>query len=128
VLQSRVVEPPDLLVATLHGVVTSNDQTTLVTWVRGVIQHAGAVRVLILLEEFAGWKPDASLEHAASWLGDDERISRMAIVGDRKWRQALLTIVAQPVRRIPIEYFDTETAARRWLTAHRAGIFHAMLI
>jgi hypothetical protein len=33
----------------------------------------------------------------------------------------MLTLMAQPVRRVPIAYFATEAAARRWLEPSRAA-------
>ena len=80
------------------------------------------------LTRFAGWNSGASLDDSALWLRDDEQVSRMAIVGDRAWRLALMTILAQPLRRIPIQYFETEKAARRWLMAHAAGALNTMFI
>ena len=127
-VRSRVFEPPDLLVANLDGVVTSSDQALLVSWVRDWIRRTGEVRLLIRLEEFAGWKADAALDEAALWLRDDEQVSRMAVVGHRTWRVAIMTILAQPLRRIPIQYFETEKAARQWLMAHAASTLNTMFI
>jgi hypothetical protein len=73
------------------------------------------VRILIVLDAFGGWVPDASIYNSRSWLGDDERVSRIAVVGRPEWRRSVLTLIAQPIRRLPIRYFDTETAARQWL-------------
>ena len=108
-------EPPDLVVATLTGVVTTPDQANLVARVRESIRIAGRVRLLVHIEQFAGWYPDNSLDNAALWLRDDEGVSRIAIVGQLDWKDAVLTLIAQPLRRIPIRYFETEEAARRWL-------------
>ena len=127
-VRSRVFEPPDLLVANLEGVVTADDQALLVAWVRDWIRRTGEVRVLVHLTRFAGWKVGASLDDSALWLRDDEQVSRMAVVGDRAWRVAVMTIVAQPLRRIPIEYFETEKAARQWLMAHATGALNLMFI
>lgn len=127
-VRSRVFEPPDLVVATLSGVVTSNDQAILVGWVRDLIRRFGEVRVLIVLHEFAGWKHESSLDSSALWLADNERMSRMAIVGDRKSRHAVLTTLAQPLRRIPIEYFETEREARRWLAADAESALRTLFI
>ena len=127
-VRSRVFEPPDLLVANLEGVVTADDQALLVAWVRDWIRRTGEVRVLVHLTQFAGWKVGGSLDDSALWLRDDEQVSRMAVVGDRAWRVAVMTIVAQPLRRIPIEYFETEKAARQWLMAHAAGTLNLMFI
>jgi hypothetical protein len=108
-------EPPDVMVVILRGLVTSHDQALLVAAVRASIGRTGAVRVLIILDAFAGWNPGASFDSAASWLEDDEGVSKIAIVGQREWKRSVLTLIAQPVRRLPIEYFETEAAARRWL-------------
>lgn len=118
---SRGFEPPDLLAATLTGVVTAADQATLVAWVRETLQRLGEVRLLVRLRDFGGWAPDASLEDVRLWLQDSDRVARMAIVGDAAWRISLLTFIAQPLRRTPIEYFDNEADARRWLGRAAAG-------
>jgi hypothetical protein len=39
----------------------------------------------------------------------------MAIVGEAEWKIPVLTLITQPLRRMPIEYFETESVARRWL-------------
>jgi hypothetical protein len=112
-------EPPDVIVAIIRGLITSHDQAELVTAVRASIGRAGAVRVLLILDGFAGWNPGASFDNAASWLEDDEGVSKIAIVGQREWKRGVLMLIAQPVRRLPIEYFETEAAARQWLEPDR---------
>jgi SpoIIAA-like len=113
---STGIEPPDVLVATVTGTLTTGDHVRIVEWIRSTIRMAGAVRVLLKLEQFAGWTPtDASADPSLLWLDDSEPVRKVAIVGDGRWRQQALTVTAQPVRRIPIDYFETETAAREWL-------------
>ena len=118
---SRHFEPPDLVTATLGGVVTAEDQIELLRFVRTAIATAGSVRVLLHLDGFAGWRPDARFEHHSLWLHDDEGVSRIGIFGDPEWKPAMLTLMAQPVRRVPIAYFATEAAARRWLEPSRVA-------
>ena len=113
---STVIETPDVLVATVTGTLTTGDQVQIIEWIRASIRTAGAVRVLLKLEQFAGWTPtDAAADPSMLWLEDSEPVCKLAIVGDARWRQQALTISAQPVRGIPIDYFETETAAREWL-------------
>ena len=113
---STVIEPPDVLVATVTGTMTTADQARLIAWIRAAIRSAGAVRVLVRLDRFAGWlAPDANVDPSTIWLRDDEPVRQLAIVGDPRWRQQVLTMTAQPVRGIPIHYFETEPAARAWL-------------
>jgi hypothetical protein len=112
---SRHFEPPDLVSATVVGVVTSSDQADVIEWIRHWIGDVGAVRVLVLLELFGGWQPPDSIDDPRMWLRDDEGVSKMAFVGAPAWKRSVLTILAQPLRRLPIDYFDSEFAARRWL-------------
>ena len=112
---TKTFEPPNLVVITLGGVVTPTDQADLVRSVREAVRSAGPVRLLVLLELFGGWHPSASLDDAALWLQDETDVSKIAIVGAPAWRRAVLTVIGQPLRRIPIDYFETEAAARRWL-------------
>ena len=108
-------ESPDLIAAAAGGVITADDQSRLVGFVRAAIATVGHVRVLLVLDRFAGWKLDASVDPQALWLRDDEGVSGVAIVGDPEWKAEVLTTMAQPLRQIPIAYFATEAAARRWL-------------
>jgi hypothetical protein len=112
---ARSFEPPDLVTATLTGVVTARDQAEVVSYVRAAIAMVGTVRILVVLEQVASWLPDAAFDCDMLWLRDDEGVTRAAIVGEPAWRVPVLTLLAQPVRRLPIKYFETEDAARRWL-------------
>ena len=115
VVRSIGLDPSGLVETTLTGVVTASDQLECVRFVRAAIATLGGVRVLIRLKEYAGWHYDARLDDHALWLRDDEGVRRMAIVGAPEWRVSVLTTIAQPLRQIPIVYFNTEAAARRWL-------------
>ena len=114
---SRMFEPPDLLVATVGGLLTAPDQGALVAWVRDTLETIEHVRLLVLLDRFEGWQSDPSFTDPTLWLHDDEGVAKMAIVGRPEWRLAMLTFLVQPLRRTPIEFFETEKAARRWLAA-----------
>ncbi len=121
---SRRFEPPDLVVATLRGVVSAHDQIDLLQAVRASIRRAGHVRLLILLDAFGGWNVGESINSPESWLDDDEEVSQIAIVGRREWKLSVLMLITQPLRRMPIKYFEDEVAARRWLGAGSASSVH----
>ena len=114
---SKAMEPPDLVVVTVGGVLTSHDQAEMVRWVRDAISTTGAVRVLVRLEDFAGWRYEPTAEAASIWRQDGEPVARMAIVGDSARRCAVLNAIAHSIRKMTIEYFGTESAARTWLAA-----------
>jgi hypothetical protein len=115
VVKSKAFEPPNLLVVTVADVMSSRDQAELVASVRDTIRNIGPVRVLLRLTEFAGWGHEAPLDNSTFWLQDHEAVTKMAIVGEPARRIAVLTAFAQPIRRIPIDYFGAEADARVWL-------------
>ena len=112
---NKALDPSGLVETTLTGVVTASDQVECVRFVRAAIATVGSVRVLIRLRGYIGWHHDPRLDADMLWLRDDEAVTRMAIVGAPEWRIPVLTMIAQPLRQIPIVYFNSEAAARRWL-------------
>jgi hypothetical protein len=112
---SRTFEPPDLVLVDVAGLITPRDQAVLVEWAREMLEIVREVRLLVVLHDFGGWKPDAAFGDTRLWLQDSDRVSKMAIVGDAHWRMSILAFIAQPVRQMPVEYFEEEAAARRWL-------------
>ena len=112
---SAAIEPPDLVVATLSGVITEADQGIVIAAVRKAIRDLGQIRLLVVLESFAGWQ-QAAFADQALWLRDDEGVTRIAIVGAPERRVEILTAVGQPLRLVPIQYFSDSAEARRWLT------------
>lgn len=113
----RSCDPDGLIEVTLGDIITAKDQAEVVKFVRAAITTLGTVRVLVRLEQFIAWHPEALTAEPALWLGDDEGVAMIAIVGDLSWRRTVLTLVAQPLRRVPIEYFTDDAMARRWLGA-----------
>ena len=103
-----------LVGATVAGAVTRADQRALVNLVQAAIARFGTVRVLIRVERYTGphhdgrFDPDSLCENL-----DGRGISRIAIVGERAWKTVSPASYRRP--HVPIEYFATEQAARRWL-------------
>ena len=121
---TRSVDPSGLVVATLAGAVTQDDQRELVGFVKDAIRRFGEVGVLIRLEQYTGWHHDARFDPDGLWSGyDGEGISRIAIVGEPAWK--IVAPLRPRYRRVPIEYFITETAARRWLDGRRVSARHS---
>jgi hypothetical protein len=75
------------------------------------------VRVLIQLDNFAGWAPDKGWGDVSSAEQVDPYIERMAIVGEPQWEGMVSAFTLKGLRPFPIEYFATrdEPKARQWL-------------
>lgn len=103
--------PSGLVAATVAGAVTRADERALVNLVRMAIARFGTVQVLIRVQRYAGPHHDGRFDPEGLWDGAGlEGISRVAIVGEPAWKT-----VTHRRTRVPIEYFATEQAARRWL-------------
>jgi len=107
-------EAPDLVRVTLQGRMAPADHAALLYFLTKAIERTGRIRLLIVLEGFEGWTI------GEEW-GDDELrletapVVKAAIVGEDRWKEEVFAFVGQPFRKMTIEYFDNEAAARSWL-------------
>jgi len=107
----------DFLHVRVSGVMTLKDQAALQDAARVLIARGLRPRVLAVLAGFAGWAKGQDWGDMSflSEHGDD--ISRMAIVGEERWRDDALMFVAKGLRATGIEYFTPADLdrARAWL-------------
>jgi hypothetical protein len=102
----------------ISGEMTVEDQRAVQRLVPTM--HGAALRVLVTLEDFAGWEKSAAWgEDAGFAAGEGDRIARMALVGDERWRAEALLFVGKGFRDTAIAYFsDAERhAAEAWVRA-----------
>ncbi|MEY3289727.1 MAG: hypothetical protein RLZZ419_1969 [Pseudomonadota bacterium] len=83
------------------------------------LEKFGQFRVLIELEDFEGWSKDTEWENS---LFLDEKsgvgMSKIAFVGDEKWKTEIFMFTGQPMRLMAIEFFPQEQfdQAQAWLS------------
>jgi len=80
-----------------------------------LIVRASNWKVLVLLEDFAGWAKESGWGNTALIEETDQNVDRMAIVGPPQWRDQVEMFTLKGLRPVDIEYFSTETDARAWL-------------
>jgi hypothetical protein len=95
------------------GKVTKADYEVLVPAVEGAVRDSGDVRLLLDLtamktEAAEAWGADLKFGHEFH-----KKITRMAIVGDKKW-EAWLTKLAQPFYAVEAEFFPSDQAESAW--------------
>jgi hypothetical protein len=83
------------------------------------LQREGRSRVLILADNFEGWERGADWSELSGQMELDANMQRMAIVGEKKWEDLALLFSGKGVRRVNIEFFTPQQAAKaqQWLTA-----------
>jgi len=106
-----------VVTARVSGTLTQKELTALQMSVGDIIQKQGVTRLLVLVENFNGWEAGATWGDFTFQLRHDASVERMAIVGDKTWKDLALLFTSQGLRPFPIEYFDTAqlVAARAWI-------------
>jgi hypothetical protein len=126
VVVSPSCSPSGLVVATVAGAVTRADERVLVNLVHAAVARFGTVRILIRVQRYAGPHHDGRFDPEGLWdVAGLEGISRIAIVGERAWKTVPATVCRR--QRVPIAYFATEQAARRWLFERCARAGHGAI-
>jgi len=109
-------ESPQLLVLRFHGMVPASEVAESQSAAAKMMER-GKLSMLVLLDGFEGWgKGDTDQWGDVSFLaGHDKDVTKMAIVGEERWREPVLMFAAVGFRRSPVRYFGDESTARAWL-------------
>jgi len=104
----------------ISGVMQVADQQAIQHVAADLLDHDPELRVLTILDHFEGW------ESSDAW-GDDweflmkygNRINRMAVVGEARWKDDALLFTGAGFRGTAIEYFPDSslTEAEAWVRA-----------
>jgi hypothetical protein len=81
------------------------------------IDKRGTIRLMIVLNHFAGWAP-GKWQSLAFYVQHGADIDRMAIVGDERWRSEMLMFAGADLRQGSVRYFSPpyRREAANWLT------------
>jgi len=81
------------------------------------IDRVGPIRLLVVLDRFEGWATADNWSDLTFYATHGDRIARLAIVGDERWRDDVLMFALAGLRSAPVEYFGGPEIeqARAWL-------------
>lgn len=81
--------------------------------------RVGHVRLLFLLDAFEGWVPHDDWRDLGFYVKHGDKIDRIAIVGDERWRSESMMFAAADLRKAPVEFFSEGRIAdaRVWLSS-----------
>lgn len=82
------------------------------------LERFGQFRLLVELEDFQGWSRESGWEDSYFLTEDTGRLSRLAFVGDEKWKDEVFMFVGKEMRSTGIEFFsqDQLAQAKAWLS------------
>jgi len=100
----------------VSGKLTKEAYQQFVPAVDAQIREQGKLRILFVMKDFHGWTAGAVWEDLKFDLKHWKDIERLAIVGDKKWEQGMVTF-CKPFTKAEIRYFDMAQLedARQWL-------------
>jgi SpoIIAA-like len=101
----------------IRGVLRKADLDRCQEAVLSHIERIGPVKLRVVLVEFEGWEVGADWRDLNFYLKHGDRIERIAIVGDERWRSEMLMFAAADLRKAPVEFFLEDADAWAWLSA-----------
>ena len=102
----------------LIGKLTVRDFQELQALARLSLEQFGRVLILVELEDFQGWSKETGWENSFFLEENGEGISKLAFVGDEKWKDEIFMFTGKPMRHTAIEFFpqDQIDQAQAWLS------------
>ena len=111
-------EPGNLYVLNISGVLNKAtvDNIQAVT-ARDIDGGADDLNILVVLQNFGGWKRGDNWGDIDFFAKYEQRIAKIAVVGDMRWETETQMFLAAGHRRGEVRYFapGQEDAARAWL-------------
>jgi hypothetical protein len=111
-------ESPNVIKVRLAGRVTAQEWHTALKDVAKLLTQEARASILLAAEGFEGWEP-GNWDDLSFQKENDDRIGRIAIVADQKWKDQVLMFAGQGLRKVDIRFFTPpETAqARQWVVS-----------
>ena len=105
-----------LLEVKASGKLSKEDYEHFEPVVTGLIQSAGKIKILFVMDDFHGWDLGAVWEDIKFATKHFRDIDKIAMVGEKDWEKWMATI-CKPFTMSSIKYFGAreEEAAREWL-------------
>ncbi len=107
-----------ILSAKVTGQLKSAELAQLQKRAAQAIDKLGKVRMLVVVEDFQGWEKGGEGWGNISFQANyDDKIEKIALVGDQKWKDMALHFTGQGLRPVAIEFFEASklAEAKAWL-------------
>lgn len=103
----------------VSGVLSKTDLDRTQDVLLAGMEHAalGKARLLVVLDDFQGWDSTSNWSDLGFYVRHGDRLERIAIVGDARWRDPAMMFAAADLRRAPVQFFPTDAIANaeKWL-------------
>ena len=113
------IDSNNIVVFIISGKISQAEYAGAKKEIVAVIKEQGEIKILNILENFAGWQGGSGWDDFSFQEENDNYIKGMAFVGDPKWEDQVYAFTLKGLRPVPIKFFKTgeETRARLWLNS-----------
>ena len=110
-------EPNDICVLRISGILKRSEFGAEESAFARHIETGSNPRLLVILENFEGWEGGVDWIDLDFYISHGRKISKIAIVAERRWEALALAFAGAGVRRTPVKFFppDELGQARGWL-------------
>ena len=110
-------EPNDICVLRISGILKRSEFGAEERALASHIDTLSKPCLLVILESFEGWERGADWNDLDFYTSHGRKISRIAIVAERRWEALALAFAGAGVRRAPVKFFPPNDLdqARNWL-------------
>ena len=114
-----IKKPAEELWLKVSGLLTIEDFEKAQSLILSELELNHKSRTLIILDNFTGWSKDPKWNDISFMEEHEDQITKMAVVGDEKWKEEIFMFVGKPFRSTEIEFFPENQIelAKRWLSA-----------
>ncbi|MGI8955360.1 MAG: STAS/SEC14 domain-containing protein [Chthoniobacterales bacterium] len=106
----------NLVRVVVSGKLTQEDYDALIpAWEQTIARH-GSMRMLLVMENFAGWEPHAAWDDFRFNTTHADKVEKVAAVGEEAWQKWIMKLGSFFVRD-DVRYFDSSqlAEAERWV-------------
>lgn len=107
------VQEDNIVAFRLTGKLHHADYQTFVPQLEALIKESGQISVLLELEDFHGWDPQAAWDDLRLGMQHQDAFERIAVVG-HGWLQHWMAVLAKPFSSGEVRFFEHDELGNAW--------------
>ena len=107
----------NLLTVRMDGVLQLKDQEAIQDVMKNIIGQYNNVKLLVMAKNFQGWSKKDDWGDMGFLMEYGDSVTKMAIVGDERWKENAFIFAGKGLRETEIEFFTLNQLdeAGRWI-------------
>ena len=114
----KIIKTEDKLLAVrIDGILQLADQAAVQCVMKEIIRKHGSAKLLVVANHFQGWSKQDDWGDLSFLMEYGDSVTKMAIVGDERWKENAFIFAGKGLRETVIEFFERNQLdeAERWI-------------